>query len=190
MPPSAPAPVDLWSRFGLLATALFTGVTAVISWLALQQVRTVTGVKRPVVVDSKRPVGHIGYDQSLHWSYEGWNNDPKRLRYVDLYVYNRSDVEQRFMIDADSSGIVWPRFRQRLFIQNTELRLDPRYGGNSPVPVLSLTGEWPTDELDNDGTHFKRTYWLRLRGLTRSGHVVKFLGRVRLRPYPPVEADE
>lgn len=184
----AQPPVDWWSRIGLVATAIFTGATAVITWRAYQHGRTVAGARRPIVVDAKRPVGMVGYDHPLAWSYEGTDFSAARFRYADLYVYNQSDIDQRFTIDGGRSGIVWPRFHHRLKVQSTELSLVARYGGNTAVPIISLSGEWPADEVR--GEFFRRRYWLRLRGMTRSGHAVKFFGLVRLRPYIPPTPDE
>lgn len=171
-----------WSATTVAAVtaAVFTGVLVVIGWLTYRQVRTLAAHRNPI---------KIGRPQTYGERYRPKSGVPlavrTHLRNIAVYMFNHSDVEQKVRIDSGRSRIVWPRLTgTRISVAGRGFSIGPHEGGNLLLEVASSTGQWPADVPRPDEANaprYERRYWLRLRGVTTSGHRIRFFGPVTLR---------
>lgn len=80
------------------------------------------------------------------------------------------------------TGIIWPRFDEppRVAVRNLEIRGDE--GNNVLIPLES--GTWPDDIIDPRTGFSRRTYWLRIEGVSQNGKRLFWFGPVHIREAP------
>jgi hypothetical protein len=121
-------------------------------------------------------VGTIRPNDELAW--DGFSDaDRERRRRVLLYVLNDTDRQQTITIQPGDSDVVWPWYPTRIYVEPRQVTLDPHQGGNMDFLITNPGAGWPDKAEWPD-----RIYWLRIRGHTQSGRIVRFIGAVRARP--------
>jgi len=170
-----------WTLVGVLLTAAFTGLAAVIGLLLYRRESLLAGLRRPIRIGKRKPVGVHRFPDEAEW--DTFSTDIWRLmRVLTLYIFNRSQVSQSITFDTEKSRVLWPFSRRHLHIQQREVRRGRQSGGNfrilmgSPFPTKSGWGELP----DPWGPGWDRRYLVRLVGMTASGHRVRFIGLVKV----------
>jgi hypothetical protein len=170
---SASSGVD-WTE---VAIAVFTGATALSGWLLFRVTRISAGHGQSLRL--RRPRGDYvvaGAESSTQWP------DRTRIRVARLHVFNRSDRRQYVRFDHLKTGIIWPRFDEppRVAVRNLEIRGDE--GNNVLIPLES--GTWPDDIIDPRTGFSRRTYWLRIEGVSQNGKRLFWFGPVHIREAP------
>lgn len=175
-----------WTLVGVLLTAAFTGLAAVIGTLLYRRESLLAGLRRPIRVRKRKSVGVHPFPDEKEW--DCFSDEIAGLmRVLTLYIFNRSQVSQSITFDSEKSRVQWPISCRHLRIQQREVRLSRQSGGNfrilmgSPFPIHSGFGELPTPW----GPDWDRRYLVRLVGMTASGHRVRFIGLVRVEPFKP-----
>jgi hypothetical protein len=178
--------VAKWTLVGVLLTAVFTGLAAMTALLLYRQERLLFGLRRPIRIGKRKPVGVHRFPDEEEW--DTFSDEISRLmRVLTLYIFNRSQVSQSITFDTEKSRVLWPFSSRHLHIQQREVRLSRQSGGNfrilmgSPMPMHSGWGELPSPWAED----WDRRYLVRLVGMTASGHRVRFLGFVRVTTFKP-----
>jgi len=187
--PSNPNIADWWAVWLLAGTMAFTAVTAVVTLLAYRHGKMSAGHSRPIVV--KRAIPNVQFYHPFDrsgWDY--WDRDKSWMRVIDLYLFNRSSVEQQVNLQTFVSvRILWPialpASTSVNFLSDGAIMFPPYSGGNIMARVFVNWAKWPgTKELHKrEYWRFRQRFLLSLRGTTTSGLPVSFTGWVRTRPF-------
>lgn len=175
---------DAWTLVGVLLTALFTGAITVISWLAYQHGRTAVAARNPIKIRAPRFVGsqpeiqHHGIPQT---------SGPSRIRMAVFHIWNRSQVPQQVLFDFAEGRVWWPRLKAEfLSAMQPDITLAGSEARHYGLAVFTDQA-WPADSLADPRAvprfqprSYRRRYLVSLKGMTASGHRVRFRGWVRL----------
>jgi hypothetical protein len=169
----------------LAATALFTGLAAVVTYQIHKHGRDLAGRRKPVVAGSALSADAFFYSANTSTSpaYASQGEEEKyRIGYVHLF--NHSDSEQAVAVRV-SSHIFWPRKRgTKLSAITQSISIPAHDGGGVAIVFKSSTGEWPRDDLI--GNAYQRRYFVRLIARTAGLRKIKYRGRILLTSYEAV----
>jgi hypothetical protein len=152
-----------WTVVGVWVAAVAMLATAVFTWLAYQQARTVSGRHKPISIKpSKGREVWVTYPLSTY--------DPEeRPRTVWVHIFNQSAVPQSFVIDSAESLVLAPKTEGvQPFFRHQAIDFPPNQGGNVSLVVSHVYGEWP-DDIDPITGETREPYRLRIVGETKSG---------------------
>jgi hypothetical protein len=165
-----------------ICVAVFTGTTALISYLAYQHGRSRAGHRKPV--RASRPIfpGHV--DRGIWPSpphITGYGDIRSALFVVLLSLFNQSDFPQNVTIEAAKCRFVWPRRKDWKWGEGIiEL---PAHGGGIVGVWVTTPEDSPLPAIISDEDRLFRGFFLvRFCGRTAGGKRVRHFGRVRAGP--------
>lgn len=168
-----------WTLVGVLLTAVFTGLAALMALLLLRHERQLAGMRKPVRLGRRKPVGVHRFRDEDDW--DRFAEVLPTFRVLTLYIFNRSAVRQTITFDVAKSTFLWPRSHRGLRVQQREVTLSPHRGGNfrilagKPLDPKLLTG-YLANRPDPWPEKWERRCLIKLSGMTASGRRVRFLG--------------
>lgn len=160
---------------GVIATALFTGMTAVIAWLGYSHMRAAAGRRKPLVVRSAALAARRLPDDRAGALIT--TNERETTWTAQVFVFNHSDVSQHVVVIPSQSRVIWPRHQRSAKIERREIDLAPHDGGNLNVAVTLADRRWMDESLSGH----RYCLWLTLS--TGSGQTTRRPILVRPRLY-------
>jgi hypothetical protein len=163
-----------WTLVGVWATAVGALATALITWLAYQHGRAVSGRRKPISIKPSK-------GREVWVTYPLSTTDPgERPRTAWVRMFNRSAVAQTFIVDAADSVVLEPAMDgAQPFFRHQVIDFPPNEGGNVSLVVSHVYGEWP-DDIDPITGETRSAYRLRIAGETKSGRKARWEGEVHL----------
>jgi len=168
---------------GIFATAIFTGVTAIVMFMAYQHGRHQAAMRRPIRVSREE-----------YWHPDGLKMfklppaiDDNRVKRIALLRFsNRSGVDIRWSIDHRKTKLFWATTKSPPIVEvPIDLETKSHDGTNVAIVfTLAPDEEWTSHETKKEfqstASILKKKYWLKLRGYTADGHRIRKLKRVEL----------
>ena len=164
-------------EFSSALTAVFTFLFLVVSVLTYRQARVLAGHGNPLVVKSARLAGEPTRPRLAS------PIEPGLLHLVRrgvVYIFNRSDAQQRVVVDPVRTRIVWPRGLGQPMAITLDIELAPHDGGNIGLLFIrTQPGDWP--QQFNNLVGGRALIYLRIE--SHSGHVRRALVPLNLEPH-------
>ena len=162
-----------WTAIGALATACFTLATAVIGWRAYRHGQAVSGTRNPLVVE---PPKYVGTHGAVNAAALLPSEDPSKAVAVVVYIFNRSDARETFVLNGPRCRILSPKQPGITLFLERRQQFDPHEGGNVQLKV-SCSEPWKGDA---DGS-------ILLVATAHSGQKIHKKVRVRFEPAPGMQ---
>ena len=163
---------------GAIATAVFTGWLVVLATATHRHNQDLSGRRKPVVTS------HADWIESLFHGFTRiqilQSDLPEKIQMRSgvIRLFNHSDASQT--IDFQHGRVWWPRVRgKQPRAPRQVIKLDPHEGG--AIVVVFVADAWPSGPLA--GSHYSKTCWVTLSGVTMAGRKVKFRGRLQFGKY-------
>ena len=163
------ATVD-WAAIGGIAAvvvALFTGLTALITYLQHRHELAVTGWRNPIRI--RRPSRLSGVKLAIPRTLETApvpEEESEAHRELALQIFNRSAVPQVVMFDKRKTRVRFPR-RVRAQLVTTGFEVSPHSGG---IVFLVMKGEWSKAHHSPNGMVL---CFVTIRAGTNTGHKIR-----------------
>jgi hypothetical protein len=167
---------------GALATAVFTGITAVVTYLVYRHGRHQAALRRPIRVHHQ---DHLN-DEVVKRELPAAIRDTRPKRYTFVLFSNRTDADLRWFLDTRRTRLYRSAVGGTPMLDVPAMVTTPSHDGTTLALLFVLTDDavrWADDEADSTvpyGLKFKRRYWLKIRGRTADGHKIKRWMRVDL----------
>jgi hypothetical protein len=171
------------TTIGIFATALFTGITAVVMFLGYQAARHQSAMRRPIRV-SKEDYWHP--DELKMHQLPPAINDNRIKRIALLRFSNRSGVDIRWSIDERNTRLFRATTTRKPSLETVRNLETKSHDGTNVALVFTLAegDEWSSHdikkEFQNAASILNKKYWLKIRGFTADGHKIRKLKRVEL----------
>jgi hypothetical protein len=163
-----------WTAAGVLATALFTGATALITYRSHRHSQAVSGFRNPIKVGAPK---QIGYYKSGWGVIRLMNEVPAQTLALTLYMFNRSEAAQTFVLDPGACRLLRPSQPGHQEFVAREIKFDPFTGGNVQLK-LGCSQPWSGGQKGR----------ILLVATTHSGQPIRQKVRVDVKPAPRLDS--
>jgi hypothetical protein len=174
---------DFLTAAGVLATAVFTGVVAVFTYLAYRHGRHQAARHRPIRVARQRR--RYDEDDIIIRELPRAFRDTRLNRVVVLRINNEADPDLRWSIDNRGTRLYRSTIGEAPMLEVPGTTTTMGHDGSTIglVFVLPDGSEWATEETDPKfplPVKIRKRYWIKVRGTTAGGQKIKAWRRVDL----------
>jgi hypothetical protein len=147
------------AEYAAVVVAVFTGTTAVITYLDHRHALAVTAWRNPIRIRGTSYTSRLPLEPiRLMVDHRIPQAEAVAHRVACFQIFNRSAVAQAISFDERKTRIIWPR-RIESSLVSRGFEMGANTGG---LAELIIQGKWGSEPIRDEGIWFDRFYWLRV----------------------------